>query len=293
MRLYTIETGGGKFPAAEGCDGRLYRLIDLGCDYSDMNELIDNITEQQLSALKSMLGDSELLSQKGGFDADKVKLCSPMPVPKQDIICLGVNYDEHIRETSDIDDFSNKEYTVYFSKRANYTVGSGEKIPHYDMVDSLDYEAELGVIIGKDAKNVSAADAEKYIFGYTVINDVSARNLQLRHKQWYMGKSLDGYTAMGPCIVTADEINVNGGLDISCTVNGELRQSSNTKYMIQNIPNAIAELSAGFMLKKGTVIATGTPGGVGMGMQPPGYMKSGDCVVCTVEKIGSLVNYCE
>lgn len=123
-----------------------------------------------------------------------------------------------------------------------------------------------------------------------MINDVSARNLQTRHKQWYRGKSLDGFTPMGPCIVTADEIADVQNLDIRCYVNGQLRQSSNTKYMIQTVAGAIAELSQGMTLQAGTIIATGTPAGVGMGMQPPTFLRSGDTVVCEIENIGRLEN---
>ena len=168
---------------------------------------------------------------------------------------------------------------------------SGESVPRYEgLVDSLDYEAELGVILGRDAKGVSKENARDYIFGYTIINDISARNLQTRHKQWYLGKSLDGFTPMGPCIVTADEIGDEQALDISCTVNGELRQSSNTRYMIQTVSGAIAELSEGMKLAAGTIIATGTPAGVGMGMKPPTFLQHGDKIVCSIEKIGSLKN---
>ena len=128
------------------------------------------------------------------------------------------------------------------------------------------------------------------VFGYTVINDVSARNLQTRHKQWYVGKSMDGFTPIGPCIVTADEIEDVQDLDIKSYVNGELRQNSNTKYMIQTVAGAVSELSQGMTLQAGTIIATGTPAGVGMGMKPPCFLKKGDVVVCEIEKIGKIEN---
>lgn len=160
-------------------------------------------------------------------------------------------------------------------------------------MDKLDYEVELGVILGRDAFQVDAESADDYIFGYTIINDVSARDIQLKHQQWYLGKSLDGYTPMGPCIVTADEIDNVHDLDITCYVNGEKRQSSNTGYMITTVEEAIAELSRGMTLSAGTVIATGTPGGVGMGMKPPVYLESGDVVRCEIENIGVLENTVE
>ncbi len=167
-------------------------------------------------------------------------------------------------------------------------------IPSYPgYVDSLDYEVELGVVLGKDAKNVKPEDALKYVLGYTVFNDISARNLQTRHKQWYVGKSLDGFTAMGPCIVTPDELGDIYALGIRCFVNGELRQNSITSRMIQTIEGAIAELSQGITLKAGTVIAMGTPSGVGMGMDPPTFLKPGDVVRCEIDGIGVLENTVE
>lgn len=157
-------------------------------------------------------------------------------------------------------------------------------------MDSLDYEVELSVIIKKDCFNVSKDQALEYIFGYTIINDVSARNIQSRYGQWFFGKSLDGYTPMGPCIVTADEINNPHDLNIKCYVNDELRQNSNTSLMITTVEEAIAELSRGITLKAGTVIATGTPAGVGKGFKPPRYLKSKDKVKCEIEAIGVLEN---
>ena len=162
-------------------------------------------------------------------------------------------------------------------------------IPRYEgLVERLDYEAELAVIIGKTAKNVKAEEAGEYIFGYTVLNDVSARDLQTGHKQWYFGKSLDGFTPLGPCILTADETAFPPALDISCAVNGEERQRSNTALLIHSIAGVIEELSAGMTLLPGTIIATGTPAGVGMGFDPPKFLKSGDVVECTIQNIGTL-----
>ena len=149
------------------------------------------------------------------------------------------------------------------------------------------------MILGNDVKNATAEEAKDSIFGYTIINDVSARNLQTRHKQWYRGKSLDGFAPMGPCIVTADEVGDPENLNIKSEINGELRQNSNTGYMIQSVTNAIIELSEGMTLKAGTIIATGTPSGVGMGFKPPKFLKKGDKVACYIEGIGELVNYVE
>lgn len=285
MRLYTIETN-GMAKVAVGMDDAMYTVDSFGVDVRDMNELICNW---------SQLGD--VIRQKlANVDVSPVidyKILAPIIRPFQDVVCLGVNYREHVEETADVLDFSKKSATVYFSKRVNKCTAPGDVIPDYGFVDKLDYEVELGVILGRDAFNVDEESAGEYIFGYTIINDVSARDIQLKHQQWYFGKSLDGYTPMGPCIVTADEIDNVHDLDITCYVNGEKRQSSNTGYMITTVEEAIAELSQGMTLSAGTVIATGTPGGVGMGMKPPVYLGSGDVVRCEIENIGVLENTVE
>ena len=224
-----------------------------------------------------------------------VKIEAPIPEPRQDVICLGLNYRDHVEEATRADAVFDVQRgdAVYFSKRLQRAVAPGDKIDgHFDICDSLDYEVELGVIIGRDAKNVKAADAGKYIFGYTIINDVSARNLQTRHKQWYFGKSLDDFTPMGPCILSADTVGAMPELNIRCYVNGEKRQDSNTRMMIFDIPYIIEELSAGMTLKAGTVIATGTPSGVALGMDPSvqKYLVSGDVVRCEIDEIGVLEN---
>ena len=258
---------------------------ELGLKAQSMNELIDELNGS-LPAVPS--GAKEL-------PLDTLKLDAPIPEPKQDVICLGLNYRDHAEEATRADAVFDVQRgdAVYFSKRLNKAVATNDTIDgHFDICDSLDYEVELGVIIGKDAKNVKAADAAEYIFGYTIINDVSARNLQTRHKQWYFGKSLDGFTPMGPYIRSADELGAMPELNIRCYVNDELRQNSNTRMMIFDIPYIIEELSAGMTLKAGTVIATGTPSGVALGMDPAvrQYLKSGDVVRCEIEGLGILEN---
>lgn len=222
-----------------------------------------------------------------------VNLLAPIPRPRQDVICLGINYKAHADEAEQYSTEFKKErpIPIYFSKRVTEAVGpEGFIESHPGLVERLDYEAELAVVIGKTARNVPAEQAAEYIFGYTVLNDVSARVLQTSHKQWYFGKSLDGFTPIGPCIVTADEIPFPPKLKISATVNGELRQDSTTDLLITGIADIIAELSSGMTLLPGTIIATGTPSGVGMGFDPPKFLKSGDIVECTIEKIGTLRN---
>lgn len=226
-----------------------------------------------------------------------VTLLAPIPHPRQDIICLGLNYAEHAEEAYGYSSqaFSaNRAHPVFFSKRATFCQGSGTPIPaHEALTQRLDYEAELAVVLGRDARDVPLGEAEAYIFGYTVINDVSARDLQTNHKQWYFGKSLDGFCPMGPCLVTRDEIAYPPALDISATVNGELRQHSNTRMLIHSIDEIIHTLTGGMLLKAGTIIATGTPKGVAMGMAQPAFLRRGDRVACAIEGIGTLENTVE
>ena len=258
--------------------------------FQDMNALIDSAAS--LSQLQSLAVQAE---EAGAvIPMDQVTLLAPIPRPRQDVLCLGMNYKAHEAEAAryDADAFTKeKPVAVYFSKRVSEAVAPGGDIPrHAGLVEKLDYEVELAVILGKDARDVPAEKAADYIFGYTIVNDVSARDLQTGHKQWYFGKSLDGFTPMGPCIVTADEIAFPPALDISPTVNGEVRQHSNTAQFLTDIPTLLAELTAGMTLLRGTIIATGTPAGVGMGFDPPRFLKTGDTVACTIEGIGTLTN---
>jgi len=232
--------------------------------------------------------------EQAGIALADVELLAPIPEPSHDIICLGLNYKSHDREVPEAfakEKLQERTVPVYFSKRVNKAVAPDGFIDgHFNIVDSLDYECELAVIIGKDTKDVEEKDAADYIFGYTIINDVSARNVQTTHKQWYFGKSLDDFAPMGPCIVTAEDFDFPPALDIRCRVNGELRQNSNTKHLVHSIAFIISELSKGMTLKAGTIIATGTPGGVGIGMNPPKFLKSGDVIECEIEGIGTLTN---
>lgn len=250
--------------------------------YPDMNTLIESLPPAAFA----------VTSTAKPVPLEDVTLLAPIPRPRQDVICLGMNYRDHEKEAAkyDAEAFKKeKPAAVYFSKRVSRAGNPDGDIPRYeDLVERLDYEAELAVIIGKTARNVKAENAGDYIFGYTVLNDVSARDLQTGHKQWYFGKGLDGFTPMGPCILTADETAFPPALDISCAVNGEERQRSNTALLIHGIPEIIEELSAGMTLLPGTIIATGTPAGVGMGFDPPKFLSAGDVVACTIQNVGTL-----
>lgn len=285
MKLVTYRLSGAEHVGALTADGR--GVLPLPA--ADMNTLIETMT---LADLRSAAAAAE---RGGAVPLSDVELLAPIPRPRQDVVCLGMNYRDHAEESArySADAFTkNSTAAVYFSKRVSEAGKPDGVIPrHAGLTDRLDYEVELAVVLGKAARDVKAADAADYMFGYTILNDVSARDLQTGHKQWYFGKSLDGFTPIGPCIVTADEFETYPPrLGIRSFVNGEKRQDSNTGLQIFDIDHVIAELSQGMTLKAGTLIATGTPAGVGMGMDPPQFLVPGDVVRCEIDGIGTLTN---
>jgi 2-keto-4-pentenoate hydratase/2-oxohepta-3-ene-1,7-dioic acid hydratase in catechol pathway len=222
-----------------------------------------------------------------------VRLLSPIPRPKQNVMCLGMNYVAHAIESDLARGREPKlpEFPVFFTKALNSVCGDGDEVPLDPNVTSeLDYEVELAYIFGKSAKNVSKADALSYVFGYTVVNDISARDLQNRHQQFFKGKSLDNSCPIGPCIVTADEIPDPTVLAIKLRLNGDERQNSNTGDLIFDIPTSIEYLTLGSTIEAGQIVCTGTPSGVGMGRNPKEYMKPGDVMEAEIERIGVLTN---
>lgn len=292
MKLLTFRKDGAESIGVLSENGKyVYPLTAFGITDQSMNELIDNWTLEKKERIENRMSDGGVRPE---YRAAELKILAPIPVPKQDMICLGINYMEHAAESARYKKEAfggERPYAVYFSKRINEAVpDKGVIESHSDLTDSLDYEAELAFIVGKDARDVAEEDVEEYIFGYTIINDVSAREVQTRHKQWYFGKSLDRFTPMGPWIVTADEISFPPGLAVRSRVNGELRQDGNTKQLIFGIPHIMQELTRGMTLKAGTVVATGTPAGAGMGFDPPKFLKPGDMVECEIESIGRLTN---
>lgn len=224
-------------------------------------------------------------------------LLAPIDAPRRNIFCVGKNYHDHAEEfsKSGFDKSAQAgehipEAPVIFTKPASTIIGPGAKIPrHADVTQQLDYEVEIGVVIGRAGRGIRKADAMKHVFGYTIINDMTARDLQKLHRQWFLGKSLDGFCPMGPYLVTADELDAED-IDVRCWVNGELRQDSNSKQLIFDIPTLIETLSAGIELQPGDVIATGTPAGVGIGFNPPRFLQSGDVVRMEIRGIGVLEN---
>jgi 2-keto-4-pentenoate hydratase/2-oxohepta-3-ene-1,7-dioic acid hydratase in catechol pathway len=220
----------------------------------------------------------------------EVKLEAPIPEPTR-VICIGKNYREHIKELAETQEEKNyvPELPIYFNKLVDRAVGHNGVIPFQrEVSDQFDYEVELAVVIGKEGKNIPKEEVEEYIFGYTILNDVSVRDIQKKHVQWLRGKSLDGCCPIGPSIVHKSLIHFPVEVDVKSYVNGELRQNSNTREYIYDIPYIISEFSKGITLKPGDIIATGTPAGVGAGFNPPRFLKSGDVVECVIENIGIL-----
>lgn len=301
MRLATITFEGAPVATAMLADGSALRLeaaarlaaIPLA-QFASMQKIIEGGAD----AL-AMIG--ELLAKASAYGAAIVKaedvvLAAPLPTPNKNVFCVGRNYAEHIAEGERAQNIKVgiTEYPVFFTKPPTAVVGPGASVPLFTHVSSqIDYEVELAVIIGKSGRDIPREKAFEHVYGYTIINDVTARDVQRRHGgQYFKGKGLDGSCPMGPWIVTADEIPNPANLGIRLTVNGAMRQNGNTSAMIFDIPTLIASLSEGLTLEPGDILATGTPSGVGYAMAPPQFLKHGDVVECEVERIGKLVNSC-
>ncbi|MDH3247509.1 MAG: fumarylacetoacetate hydrolase family protein, partial [Acidimicrobiia bacterium] len=226
------------------------------------------------------------------FQLDEVRLLSPVK-PRRNVMCVGWNYLPHFEERSRVHgERPLPDHPAFFSKATTAVIGPNDNVPaHGALTSKLDYEVELGVVIGTRASDLTEESALDAVAGYVVAQDISARDLQKRHgDQWYKGKSLDGSCPMGPWLVSADEFDDPQDLDITCSVNGEVRQASNTKHMIFSIGRILAELSAGLTLLPGDVVLTGTPEGVGMAMEPPTFLQPGDVIESTIAGIGTLRN---
>jgi 2-keto-4-pentenoate hydratase/2-oxohepta-3-ene-1,7-dioic acid hydratase in catechol pathway len=224
---------------------------------------------------------------------DDVELAAPIPRPHKNIMCLGLNYAEHAKESAEARGRSASlpDHAVIFTKAPTTANGPfGDIVIDPAVSEEVDWEAELAVIIGKTGKNIREEDAMDFVFGYTVLNDVTARDLQSQHKQYFKGKSIDGYCPMGPWIVTADEVADPQQLPIRLRVNGVVKQESNTSMMINSVSQIIAILSRGMTLEPGDIISTGTPGGVGFARNPPEFLKAGDVVETEIEGIGTMRN---
>ena len=229
-------------------------------------------------------GIAALTERRLGVAADKARLEAPIPRPARNIFCLGRTYKEHAAERG----AEAPPHPVYFTKAPETVVSPGAKVIHHAATSELDYEAELAVVIGTAGKDIPREQALAHVFGYTIVNDVTARDLQKRHQQWFHGKSLDTFCPMGPVLVTADEISDPQQLNVAMRINGETRQSSHTSKMIFPVDECISVLSQGFTILPGDVIATGTPEGVGAALGK--FLKVGDRMEAEVEKIGVLAN---
>ena len=223
----------------------------------------------------------------------EVKPMAPIPVPRRNILCLGKNYLDHAQEIAAKMQTSDKApgQPIIFTKATTAVIATGEPVPAYQVyTQKLDYEAELALIIGKEGRDIAAEDAWDHVFGYTAINDISARDLQKDHYQWFRAKSLDGFAPMGPVVVHRSIMPAPEDIEVKCFVNGEQRQCATFDQLIFDVPTIISVLSAGMTLLAGDIIATGTPAGVGMGFTPPKYLQPGDEVVVDVTGVGELRN---
>lgn len=254
----------------------------------DMIGIIEIFNNFNLKELKNTIN-----TYKDVISLNEVKVLSPIPFPKRNIICLGKNYLDHISEVKSLKNVNSDipQKPIYFSKIAYPAIGHEDVVnSHSNLVKQLDYEVELAIMIGKKCKNVSMEEAEDIIFGYTIANDISARDIQTTHGQWHKGKSFDTFCPIGPYIVHKSSISFPPKLKIQSYVNNELRQNGNTDNLIFDIPYIISDLSSGITLYPGDIILTGTPAGVGAGFNPPRYLKPGDRVDCVIEGIGTLSN---
>jgi 2-keto-4-pentenoate hydratase/2-oxohepta-3-ene-1,7-dioic acid hydratase in catechol pathway len=301
MRLITFDAGQGSRPGVHlddasilDLDAALARAPIDQAPFGSVHELIGR-GAAALDATRRLVQ----LAARGELDAAKVPLAearvlAPIPRPAKNVFCVGRNYVEHIAEGARAQRIALDlpEYPVFFSKPPTAVIGPGDAIPVQPAVSTkIDYEVELAVVIGKRGSNIKAGDAFDHVFGYTIVNDVTARDLQRRHGgQFLKGKGLDGSCPMGPAIVTRDAIADPGQLAIRLWVNDELRQDGNTRDMIFPIARLIESLSEGLTLEPGDLLATGTPSGVGYAMSEPQFLKDGDVVTCEIEGIGRLVN---
>jgi 2-keto-4-pentenoate hydratase/2-oxohepta-3-ene-1,7-dioic acid hydratase in catechol pathway len=284
MRLVTFDDGkGARLGVQDGDAVRDVTAVDAALPQAMLEAVA---LPGLLDALTPALPDAPLI--------EGARLLAPLPRPPKNVFCVGKNYHEHAKEFagSGFDGGAANvvpPFPVVFTKPHTSIIATGEDIlSAMDPTGGLDFEGELAVVIGTGGRGISKADALKHVFGYTIVNDVTARHLQKRHSQWVLGKGLDTFCPMGPAILTADEVPDPRQLRLTTHVNGELRQDAPVADLIFDIPTLIETISAGITLEPGDVIATGTPAGVGIGFQPPRFLKKGDVVRIEVTGIGVL-----
>lgn len=262
----------------------------------DLGSMLDLIagSDVALDAVRALVAEAEAGQHADAILPANAALMAPIPVPRKNVFCVGRNYAEHIAEGERAQNqkIGVTEYPVFFTKPPTSVVPpEGDILTFPSVSQATDYEVELAVVIGKPGRNIAKEDAYEHIFGYTILNDITARDIQRRHGgQYFKGKGLDGSCPIGPYIVTADAIRDPHALSIGLSVNGEQRQNGNTSDMIFDIPTLIASISEGLTLEPGDIIATGTPSGVGYAMEPPRFLKDGDTVVCDIQDLGTLKN---
>lgn len=269
----------------------LCSIQEFGLDYKTMTELIEKMSEKEKQQITKQLDAKDY----SGLPIEDVQLLSPIPMPR-DIIAVSQNYVSHVKETCRVNgvEYVRPKYCNYFWRRVNRAIAhNGSLSLHAEISSKMDYEVELAVVIGKKCSRVSQEDAMDYVFGYTISNDISARDIQNYLAQYAYAKGLDDTTPIGPYIVTADEIKDPHNLNLLLRVNGELRQNGNTDDFIFNIPYVISDISKGMTLFPGDIIMTGTPSGVGIGMNPPVFLKHGDVIESEIEGLGILRNIME
>lgn len=287
MQFATYQYDGRRFVGIVSADGQQVTPFDLP----------QPVAAKGVLAIVELLAQGEKLPSASGqaVAVSSVKLEAPLPQPRRNVWCVGRNYHAHAKELQTSvfkdNDRNPESWPIVFTKVPECVVGPYDdiKLPGAEISEQIDYEAELAVVIGKGGKNISREDAMDHVFGYTVVNDVTARDVQMRHQQWDMGKSFDTFCPMGPWVVTADQLD-GTNTRVRCWVNGELRQDGPTENLIFDIPTLIETISRGITLYPGDVIATGTPAGVGLGMKPPRFLSAGDVVRVEIDGIGAIEN---
>jgi 2-keto-4-pentenoate hydratase/2-oxohepta-3-ene-1,7-dioic acid hydratase in catechol pathway len=287
LRIATYRHLGQRHVGVISPDGRLVNAFDLAAAEGHRGAL-------GLAARHAEGSDWPVLHKRAVLLTD-VQLEAPIPLPRRNLLCVGRNYHAHARELRDsvFRDSAKDTQTwpMVFTKVPECVIGPDDdvQLPGAAISTQIDYEAELAVVIGRAGRNIRRADAMAHVFGYTIVNDVTARDVQMRHQQWDLGKSFDTFCPMGPWLVTADELDGND-TRVRCWVNDELRQDAHTRDLIFDIPTLIETCSRGITLYPGDIIATGTPAGVGMGQVPPSWLRHGDVVRIEIDGLGTLSN---
>jgi 2-keto-4-pentenoate hydratase/2-oxohepta-3-ene-1,7-dioic acid hydratase in catechol pathway len=286
----------------DGADSRIGVLDVARGELVDLAQAAPGLPPDMLGMIA--LGEAGLVAARralasgaGRRPLAQVKLLAPIPRPARNILCVGKNYRDHVQEVQSVPSGGAASPSaipsapIFFTKATSTVIGPGTPIPaSSDPTQSVDYEGELVVVIGRGGRGITRADALGHVFGYSILNDVTSRRLQGRHQQWFLGKSLDGFCPLGPAILTADAVPDVRQLRVQTRVNGELRQDGVLSELIFDIPTLIETLSQCMTLEPGDLLATGTPAGVGMGFKPPRYLTLGDRVEITIEPIGTLEN---